>query len=106
MKIKCPLVYCQASIVGLLERGNTPSAQWISTVCPDPVIRWQQQLQQLEAEKINRQNQDVQQASQQEVEHHQQQQQRVHEQEEHLEEALQEYINPASKEQHNDDEER
>jgi hypothetical protein len=38
------------------------------------------------------------------VECHHQQQQRVHKQEEHLEEALQEYISPASKEQHNDDE--
>jgi hypothetical protein len=41
MIIKCPLICCQTTITGLLERGNTPGVQWISTVRPDPVISWQ-----------------------------------------------------------------
>jgi hypothetical protein len=40
VKIEGPLICCQPSIAGLLERGNAPGVQWISTVCPDPVASW------------------------------------------------------------------
>jgi hypothetical protein len=35
--IKCLLVLRQPSIARLLERGNTPWFQWISTVRPNPM---------------------------------------------------------------------
>jgi hypothetical protein len=35
--IECLLVFCQPSIAGFLERGNTPWLQWICTICPNPV---------------------------------------------------------------------
>jgi hypothetical protein len=37
MIIECLLVLCQPSIARLLERGNAPWLQWISTVRPNPM---------------------------------------------------------------------
>ncbi|KAG1867318.1 hypothetical protein F4604DRAFT_1682554 [Suillus subluteus] len=66
----------------------------------------QQQLWQEEAEQIHRRDQDVQRVGQQEQERQHRQEQRVREQEECLEEALCEYNDLVSQENHNGDEGR